>query len=84
MFTIYSVLGIAANLSDCQITAATRHDDAIPFPASLIAVWLRSAVSGPDGAVEMQFAGLGFGNHAVEIAARRTPEMLLLLGRDDR
>src|SRR4051794_27636932 len=39
---------------------------------------------GPYGAFEMQLAGCGFLDHAVEVAARRGPEMLRLLGRDDR
>jgi Ti-type conjugative transfer relaxase TraA len=38
----------------------------------------------PSGAFEMQFAGLGFLHHAVEIAARCGAEMPRLLGRDDR
>jgi hypothetical protein len=45
---------------------------------------LEGTAQGPHGAFEVQLVGDGLGHHAMEVAARRGPEMLLLLGRDDR
>ena len=62
--------------------ALHRRSD-VPGSARM-AFRLDGAAQGPHRAFEVQLAGVGLGDHAVEVAARRGPEMLLLLGRDDR
>ena len=65
-------------------TPGTRHGDRGPLPCPPLVFRLRGAAQRPHRALEVQLAGLGLGDHAVEVAARRGPEMLRLLGRDDR
>ena len=64
-----------------------RHRVCAPHPCNTVRpviFRLRGAPQSPYRAFEAQFAGLGFGHHAVEVAAGRGQEMLRLFGRDDR
>jgi hypothetical protein len=49
-----------------------------PCPARM-AFRFRGPAQGPDRAFEVQLAGVGLGDHAVEVAARGGPEMLASL-----
>jgi hypothetical protein len=66
-------------------TAGARHAIAVPSPARpLVLFRLRGAAQGPHRPLEGPLTGLGFVDHDVEVAARGGPEVLLILGRDDR